>query len=120
MTYGNDINGKRSDRFSKQAANNLFDAMALSRTRPREQADILPTKWASVPPHFLSRLKDVFFLIMIQDGREESLCRGRPRFHTGIGEYVSRSLALQVLPQQHHIRFKVHQTITDADTFFLF
>jgi hypothetical protein len=28
---------------------------------------------------------------MIQDGCGEGLCRGHPRFHAGIGEYVSRS-----------------------------
>ena len=62
----------------------------------------------------------MFLLIMIRDGRGEGLCRGHPRFHTGIGEYVSRSLALQVFPQQHHVRLKAHQPFTDANTLGLF
>ena len=62
----------------------------------------------------------MFLLIMIRDGRGEGLCRGHPRFHTGIGEYVSRSLALQVFPQQHHVRLEAHQPFTDAYTFDLF
>jgi len=56
---------------------------------------------------------------MIQDSRGECFCRGHLRFHTGIGKHVSRSLALQVFPQQYHVRLKAQQPFTDADTSFL-
>jgi hypothetical protein len=62
----------------------------------------------------------MFLLIMIRNGRGDCLGRGHPRFNTGIGEYVSRPLALQVISQQYHVRFKAHQPFTDAYTFFLF
>jgi hypothetical protein len=57
---------------------------------------------------------------MVQDGRGVGLCRSHSRFHTGIGEYVSRSFAQQVFPQQHHVHLKDHQPFTDANTLSLF